>query len=159
MSKMQMINQMKENIKADPALDVSEWQNTLHFKAGELEKMELIDLNPIEIEGMPEGKEGDLTAVEMAVVSAAQCYATTLHMLAFNEDILLDEVTITFTGKFARAPFLGLTKGNSGLTNPGIEVSMNSPAAADKLDDIAKKSVELSPVLQSLKENVELVIK
>ncbi len=159
MSKMQMINQMKENIKADPALDVSEWQNTLHFKAGELEKMELVDLNPIEIKGMPERKEGDLTAVEMAVVSAAQCYATTLHMLAYNEDISLDEVSIIFTGKFARAPFLDIKEGNSGLTNPSIEVSITSSASAEKLDAIAKKSVELSPVLQSLKEKVELVIK
>lgn len=117
-----MISKMTDSIKTDPALDVSEQKNTLQFKADELERITLEDLNAIEMEGMPEPKEGELTAVEMSVVAAAQCYATTLHLQAYNEGILLNEVMITFTTKFDRAPFLSIREGNTGMYDPVIEV-------------------------------------
>lgn len=60
MSKMNMITKMIDSIKADPSLDVSEWKNTPHLKAGILEKMEIEDLNAIEIDSMPEPEEGEM---------------------------------------------------------------------------------------------------
>lgn len=68
MDKMAMISKMTDSIKADPALDVSEWKTTLHFKAGALEKMTLEDSNAIEIEGMPELKEGELISFSLVSI-------------------------------------------------------------------------------------------
>lgn len=95
----------------------------------------------------------------MSIVSASQCFATTLHLKAYNEGIPLNEVIITFTGKFAKAPILGITEGDSGLYDPAIELSMESSTSPEKLEEIAKRSIKLSPVLSNLKEPVQLVIK
>lgn len=157
--KIKMLTLMTDRIKADPALDVSDWKNTLHFKAGELEKMELENLNEIEIEGLAEPEEGDLSPVEMTVVAVSQCYAITLYLQAHNEGISLDEVTIIYTGKSYKAPFLSIREGNSGLFDSKIELSVVSSAEKEKIAEIAKRSMELAPVPSSLKEPIELVIK
>src|SRR5699024_4679638 len=79
MNKMEMIQEMARRIQADDSLAVSEWRGTFEFVDGELAASELENLNKIEIEEMPEMPEGKMTAVEMLVVSTANCYATTLH--------------------------------------------------------------------------------
>lgn len=158
MDKIAMINNMIKGIEADPSLDVSKWVNTLHFIDGELKEMTLEDLNGVEMPNMPERDLTNLTAVEMLVVSASKCFATTLELEAYKANIPLNEVTITFTSKFAKAPFLSLREGNSGLHEPHVELTVVSSAEQDKIEHIAKRSAELSPVLSSLNEPVTLVV-
>src|SRR5690625_6826280 len=81
---------------------------------------------------MPERDLTNLTAVEMLVVSASKCFATTLELEAYKADIPLNEVTITFIGKFAKAPFLSLREGNSGLHEPHIELTVVSSVEQDR---------------------------
>src|SRR5699024_2312374 len=158
MDKIAMINNMIKGIEADPSLDISKWVNTLYFIDGELKEMTLEDLNGVEMPNMPERDLTNLTAVEMLVVSASKCFATRLELEAYKAYIPLNEVTITFIGKFAKAPFLSLREGNSGLHEPHIELTVVSSVEQDKIEHIAKQSVKLSPVLSSLNDPVTLVV-
>src|SRR5699024_8113626 len=125
---------------------------------GELKEMTLEDLNGVEMPNMPERDLTNLTAVEMLVVSASKCFATTLELEAYKADIPLNEVTITFIGKFAKETFLSIRKGNSVLQEPHIELTVVYSVEKDKIEHIAKQSVKLSPVLSSLNEPVSLVV-
>src|SRR5699024_3537741 len=115
MDKIAMINNMIKGIEADPSLDVSKWVNTLHFIDGELKEMTLEDLNGVEMPNMPERDLTNLTSVEMLVVSDSKCFAITLDLVDYQAKIPLNEVSITFTSKFAKAHLLILREGNSGL--------------------------------------------
>src|SRR5690625_5525788 len=107
--------------------------------------MKLEDLNGVEMQNMPERDLTNLTAVEMLVVSASKCFATTLELEAYKADIPLNEVTITFIGKFAKAPILSIIEINSSLHEPNIELTVVSSVEQDKIEHIAKQSVKLSP--------------
>lgn len=159
MNKMEMISQMKKMIEADPALNISEWEATFNFVNGELVSKKLIDLNAMNIEGLPERAAGDITAVEMFVLASANCYVTSLFVLAYNEKMPLEKVQIVFSGKFAKSPFLGITAGHSGMTEPTLTLTVETSASADELKKLATTALERSPVLSSLNEPVEFIIK
>src|SRR5699024_7518217 len=158
MNKMEMRQEMAKRIQGDDSLAVSEWRGSFGFVDGELVKSELENLNKIEIEGMPEMPEGKMTAVEMLVASTANCYATTLHKNAFTDKIPLTKVKIQVTGKFDQRPFLGLSDGHPGMTEPEIILSVESSAGAKAIEKIAKASIAQSPVLMSLNQEVSLTI-
>ena len=159
MNKMEMINYMKNMIEEDSNLDISKWESRLDFTRGDLVEAKLTDLNAIKIKGMPEPKPGEMTSVEMIVQSASGCYATTLHLLAYNKKINLDKVTIIFNCQFAKAPFLGIREGNSGMVEPSIDLFIESETDKKIIKDLAEIALKRSPVLSSLKEEVELNIK
>src|SRR5699024_12662009 len=115
MDKIAMINNMIKGIEDDPSLDVSKWVNTLHFIDGELKEMTLEDLNGVEMPNMHERDLTNLTAVEMLVVSASKCFATTLEVEAYKANIQLNEDNINITSKLAKAYFLILRECNSDL--------------------------------------------
>ena len=158
MNKFDMINQMAKMIEADPSLDVSEWQATFNFADGELVSKELVDLNAIEFEGMPERAPGDMTAVELSVMAAANCYVTSLFLLAYNEKMPIEKAEIVFTGKFAKAPFLGLTEGYTGISDPTLVLTAESSAPTDEFNNLATRAFDRSPVLSSLNAPVAFTI-
>ena len=158
MNKMEMLQEMAKRIQADDSLAVSEWRGTFEFVSGELVASEMKNLNKIEIEGMPEMPKGKMTAVEMLVTSAANCYAMTLHKNAFTNKIPLTKVKIQITGKFDQKPFLGLSDGHPGMVEPEIVLSVESSAHAEAIEKIAKASITQSPVLMSLNQDVSLII-
>lgn len=67
-----------------------------NFENRELVSKELIELNGIEIEGIPELPEGDITAVKMSVIAAANFYVTSLFLLAYNEKMPIEKAEIVF---------------------------------------------------------------
>lgn len=158
MNKMEMIQQMAKEIQKNPELSVSTWQGTFRFEAGAPVFKELKDLNEIYIEGMPELPEDQMTAIEMLLASMANCYATTLHMLAYGAKIPLNKTEIIVTGDFDRSPFLGLSDGNPGLMNPKLELSVASSVEQEAVIAIAEKALKQSPVLSSLGEELQLIV-
>lgn len=156
MNKIEMINTLKSMIEADPSLAVSEWQGTFTYEAGEMTSMKLEDLNGIEMEGMPAPKPGELKPVEMSVVAAANCFSLTFHVEAYNAGIAIDKAQIVFTGKFDKAPFLGISEGNSGMTEPTLELTVDSSTSKEDIEKIALIALKRSPVLSSFKEQVVL---
>ncbi|HLR79420.1 MAG TPA: OsmC family protein [Bacillota bacterium] len=156
MNKMEMFQEMTKRIQADDSLAVSVWRGTFEFVGGEPTASKIENLNPIE--GMPEMPKGKMTAVEMLVVSAANCYATTFHKNAYFNKISFSKVKIQFTGKFDQKPFLGLNDGNPGMIEPEIVLSVESSADATKIEKIANLSITESPVLMSLNQDVSLTI-
>ncbi|HEX6594550.1 MAG TPA: OsmC family protein [Bacillota bacterium] len=158
MNKMEMFQEMAKHIQADDSLAISVWRGTFEFVGGEPVASKIENLNEIKIEEMPEMPEGKMTAIEMLVVSAANCYATTLHKNAYSNKISLTKVKIQVTGKFDQKPFLGLSDGNPGMIEPEIVLSVESSADATAIEKIAKMSITQSPVLMSLNQDVSLII-
>lgn len=153
---MEMLQNMAERIQANDSLAIRKLQGTFSFVDGEPVASEIVDLN--KMEGLPEMPKGKMTALELLIASAGNCYATTLHKNAFVNKIPLNKVNIQVTGKFDQRRFFGLSNNNPGMIEPEIVLSVESPAKTEIIENIAKISLTQSPVLMSLNQKVSLQI-
>jgi len=70
----------------------------------------------------------------------------------------LNKVEVAIEANLNAAVFLGIEEGDGGILNPVIHLHVEAEATEEQLKDIAEVALSKSPVLASLKKEIQLII-
>lgn len=145
-------------IKNDQTLKMRNWAAQVKWKNGVKNLVKIRDFESI-IMDEPEtlgGTDEGPNPVETLIGSAASCFAITFEVLASQNGIRIEDVTVDIEAGLNAAVFLGLEEGDGGILNPVITLRADTSAPLETVEEIAKIALAKSPVLASLR--VELSV-
>lgn len=154
------IQQTAYAIKENPDLKIKNWSAHIQWEKGVQNKVFIRDFDSFLIDE-PEilgGTDKAPNPVEYLISAAGSCFAITFEVMASQKEIQLESVDIKIEADLNAAVFLGIEEGESGILNPRIELIVNAEASKEELREIANNALVKSPVLCSLKKEVQLEI-
>lgn len=154
------VEQTTKMIKEDPSLKMRNWQASIKWKTGVQNTLKIRDFDPIKIDE-PEllgGTDTGPNPVELLIGTAGSCFSITFQVLASQEGITLDEVSVDIEADLNAAVFLGLEEGDGGIIDPVITLKVKTTANKEQVEEIAQVALQKSPVLMSMKAKIHLEI-
>lgn len=153
------VEQTIRAIKNDPELKMRNWIAQVKWENGVKNLVKIRDFENIVMDE-PEtlgGTDEGPNPIEMLIGSAASCFAITFEVLASQNGITIEDITIDIEAGLNAAVFLGLEDGDGGILNPVITFKSETSAPIEKVEEIVKVALAKSPVLASL--STELNVK
>ncbi|KIL75005.1 OsmC family protein [Bacillus badius] len=147
-------------IKENPALKIRSWQAQIQWQTGVQNKVTIRDFDPI-LTDEPEtlgGTDQAPNPVEYLIGAAGSCFAITFEVMASEKGIPLKSVDVEIKADLNAAVFLGMEEGDGGILNPVITLRADAEAPKEELKEIAQAALAKSPVLSSLKKDIQLII-
>ncbi|MDE5414342.1 OsmC family protein [Alkalihalobacterium chitinilyticum] len=154
------LEQTVEAIKKDPTLKMRNWAAQVKWENGVKNLVKIRDFENIVMDE-PEtlgGTDEGPNPVEMLIGSAASCFAITFEVLASQNGITIEAVTVDIEAGLNAAVFLGLEEGDGGITNPVITLKAETSAPKEIVEEIAKVAFVKSPVLASLSTEIHVKV-
>ncbi|WP_216827352.1 OsmC family protein [Alkalihalobacterium elongatum] len=154
------LEQTVEAIQNDPTLKMRNWAAQVKWENGVKNLVKIRDFENIVMDE-PEtlgGTDEGPNPVEMLIGSAASCFAITFEVLASQNGITIEAVTVDIEAGLNAAVFLGLEEGDGGIINPVISLKAETSAPIEKVEEIAKVALVKSPVLASLSTEINVKV-
>lgn len=158
---LQALEQTAKMVAENPEMKMRPWHAEVTWKDGVENKVKIRDFAPFSTDE-PEilgGTDKAPNPVEMLIGAAASCFAITFEVMASQNNIELTNISIDIDAQLNAAVFLGLEEGKGGILNPVITLTAETSADKETLKKVAKTALKNSPVINSLKEEVTLLIK
>ena len=155
-----VLQQTVKAIKENPELGMKKWAAHIHWKDGVQNQVIIRDFEPLMMDE-PEalgGSDKGPNPIESLIGAAGSCFAITFEVFASQNGIKLEKVEVDIEADLNAAVFLGLEEGDGGILNPIIKLKAITSASEEEVKKIANLALSKSPVLVSLKANLELVI-
>lgn len=154
------LEQTTKMIQEDPTLKMRNWQAKIDWKSGVENTLKIRDFDPITIDEptLLGGTDKGPNPVELLIGTAGSCFSITFQVLASQQGITLEEVSVNIEADLNAAVFLGLEEGDGGILNPVITLKAKTSANEKQVEEIAQIALQKSPVLMSLKASVQLEI-
>ena len=157
------LENVKQTVKViieNPKMAMTKWSAQVHWKDGVQNAAIIRDFAPIMMDE-PEMLGGTNTApnpVEYLLAAAGSCFAITFEVLTSEHGITLENVEVDVEANLDASVFLGLHDGEGGILNPIIKLKTDTDAPKEQIEEIARAAFLKSPVLASLKPELELTI-
>lgn len=148
-------------MKEDHSQKIKSWQAKVTWETGVKNAVQIRDFAPI-IMDEPQplgGSDEGANPVEMLIGTAGSCFAITFEVLASQQGIHLDSVEVIVDADLNAAVFLGLEEGEGGIINPTIHLHAKTSASKKQIEEIANIALQKSPVLASMKSDLQLEIR
>ncbi len=147
-------------IKEDPSLKMKNWQARIDWKSGVENTLKIRNFDPIKIDEPEQlgGTDKGPNPVELLIGTAASCFSITFQVLASQQGITLEEVSVGIEADLNAAVFLGLEEGNGGILDPVITLKAKTTANKKQVEEIAQAALQKSPVLLSMKAEIRLEV-
>lgn len=157
---LEAMKQTTQAIKEKPELKMRKWNAQIQWKTGVQNEVSIRNFDSILIDEPRTLGGTDLAPnpVEYLIAAAGSCFAITFEVLASTKGIKLENVDVQIEADLNAAVFLGIEEGDGGILNPVITLKVNADAPKEELKEIAQMALLKSPVLNSLKDQVKLVI-
>lgn len=102
------------------------------------------------------GKNQAPAASEALLGAIGGCVATGFAANAALREVTIDELEIQVEGEIDIPSFLGLGDGNPGYSDIRVRIFVDCDADDELLEEIAYRAVDLSPVVNTIRQPVEL---
>lgn len=158
---LQALEQTAKMVAENPEMKMRPWHADVTWKNGVENEVKIREFAPFSMDE-PEilgGTDKAPNPVEMLIGAAASCFAITFEVMASQNNIELKNVSIEIDAQLNAAVFLGLEEGKGGILNPVITLTADTSADKETLKKVAETALKNSPVINSLKEEVTLLIK
>lgn len=157
---LENVKEVTNMIKENPELGMKKWAAHITWKDSTENQVFIRDFEPIIIDEPAQlgGTDKGANPVEYLIASAASCFIITFEVFASNEGIKLENVDVDIEADLNVAVFLGIEKGDRGILNPTMKLKAVASAPKEKIEEIAKLALEVSPVLNSINTKIELVV-
>lgn len=154
------VEQTTKMLKEDPAQKMRNWQARIEWKSGVENTMKIRDFDPIKIDEpeMLGGTDLGPNPVELLIGTAGSCFSITFQVLASQQGITLEEVSVDIEADLNAAVFLGLEEGDGGIIDPVITLKAKTSADEKQVKEIAQMALEKSPVLLSMNTKINLKV-
>ncbi|MGE5704084.1 MAG: OsmC family protein [Clostridia bacterium] len=145
-------------IQKDPSLKMRKWTAQIKWLQGVQNEVKVREFQPFHMDEPATlgGTDVAPNPVEMLIAAAGSCFAITFEVLASQNGIVLKEVSVNVEADLNAAVFLGLEEGYGGIFNPSVTIKAVTSASENEVRQIAKQALAKSPVLASLKHEVQL---
>lgn len=147
-------------IQDEPGNAKTVWQSTVDWKGGFRSEATSRDFAPVPSDE-PTGLGGDDTApnpVEQLLGALGNCLAVGYAANATASGIELKTVRIELEGDLDLHTFLGLSDGHAGFETITANVSIESDATDDQLEELHRKVVATSPVGHTLQRSIPVAV-
>ena len=154
------VKQVADSIKENPHLGILKCGVNLNWQDGTLNNVLIRDFSPIVIDEPSQlgGRNKGANPVEHLLTAVVSCFAITFEVFASQEGIKLEKVAVAIDADLDLAVFLAIKEGKRGIINPVIKLNAVTSASKEKIREIANLALAVSPVLNSIKAKVKLVI-
>ena len=147
-------------IKEEPSKADTLWQATVVWNGGFRSEARIRDFAPVPSDE-PFALGGDNTApnpVEQLLGALGNCLVVGYASNATAAGIELKSVTVDLEGDLDLHTFLGLAAGNAGYETIKAQVSIESDAPAEQIEELHRKVTGTSPVGHTLSRSVPVAI-
>lgn len=128
------------------------WLNSFHSQA----RTRDVPANEFDEPEWLGGSNQAMAASEALLGAIGGCIATGFAANASMRDVEVRELEIDVEGDIDLPTFFGLRDGNPGYEGVTIQIYVDCDADDDLLDEIAHRAVDLSPVVNTVREPVDL---
>lgn len=152
------IKQLRKNVEEDPNTEIVKRSVSINWQNGTENHAIVRGFSPFIIDEPAYwgGRDKAANPIEYFLMGIASCFATNFEIMASQEGIRLEKVTIDIETKFNLAVQLGIKKGERGIQNIVIKLHAVTSAPAEKVKEVASRALMISPIVNSLNTDVEL---
>lgn len=154
------VKQVADSIRENPHLGMMRCGVSLNWQDGTKNKVLVRDFSPIVIDEPNQlgGTNEGANPVDHLLAAVVSCFAITFEIFASQEGIKLEKVDVGIDADLDLAVFLAIKDGERGIINPVIKLNAVTSASKEKILEIAKSALSVSPVLNSIKTEIKLVV-
>lgn len=153
---LEAVGQLVGAIQADPAKAQTHWAAHVTWAGGFRSEAKVRDFSPVPSDEPP-GLGGTDTApnpVEQLLGALGNCLAVGYAANASVAGIEIRDLQIHLRGDVDLHVFLGLSEGHAGFESISAEVTLDSPASPEQLEQLHATVVATSPVGHTLRNAV-----
>jgi uncharacterized OsmC-like protein len=150
------VGDLVSTIQDEPAKAGTVWKSTVDWKGGFRSESRSRDFAPVPSDEPP-SLGGDDTApnpVEQLLGAFGNCLAVGYAANATAAGIELKGLRIELEGDLDLHTFLGLKEGHAGFETVTANVTIDSDASEDQIEDLHRKVVSTSPVGHTLQRSI-----
>ncbi|PAQ14692.1 osmotically inducible protein OsmC [Bacillaceae bacterium SAOS 7] len=157
---LEVLQQTAMGIQNDPSLGMTKWSAQVNWKDGVQNDLSIRNFptlttdEPAPLGGTDKGPN----PIEYLIGAAASCFAITFEVMATQKGMTLKQVEVTIEANLNAAVFLGIEEGDGGILNPIIHLNVDTDGTKEQIQEIAEIALTKSPVLASLKKDIQLNI-
>lgn len=157
---LEVLQQTAMGIQNDLSLRMTKWSAQVNWKDGVQNDLSIRNFpvlttdEPAPLGGTDKGPN----PVEYLIGAAASCFAITFEVMATQKGMTLKQVEVTIEANLNAAVFLGIEEGDGGILNPIIHLNVDTDGTTEQIQEIAEIALTKSPVLASLKTDIQLNI-
>lgn len=147
-------------IKEDSDRARTTWKSTVDWKGGFQSESRSRDLDPVPSDEPPSlgGADTAPNPVEQLLAAFGNCLVVGYAANATAAGIELKNLSIELEGDLDLQTFLGLADGNAGFESITANVTIESDAPAEKLEQVHRQVVGTSPVGHTLGRTVPVTV-
>ena len=154
------IREFKKNVQEDSSLEILKWPASLNWKNGTENHVSVRKFSPIVIDEptVLGGTDTAANPLEYFLTGIVGCFTANFEILASQEGIVLEKVAVDIETDLNVAVYLGIKEGERAVQNTIIKLHAVTSAPIEKVKEVANLALTISPVVNSVKTKVDLIV-